>query len=168
MAKTGALLAFGDRSARYVEHYVALAHFTDARIVTTVASVFFLFGILARGGALLEAPAPEQLGGYLSSPAGIIALVLYSALLLHVLARCARERSPVELSLLSWVAGIFLFYIYWQPWTATRFSVQILAPLTVVLARDFEALGFRQKHVALAAFSLCLAAYNLSQLVAAH
>ena len=163
-AKTGAFFAFGDRSVEYAGHYVALAHFVDPRIVTTVASVFFLFGVVARTSALLEAPAPEQLGGYLSSPTGMIALVLYAALLLHVLARCARERSAVETSLLAWVGGIFLFYIYWQPWTTTRFSVQILAPLTVVLARAFEALGSRLKSPALAAFSICLAAYNLTQL----
>ena len=158
------LSAFYARSAEYAGRYLSIEHFSDSGMVATVGAVFFLFGVVSRAEMLTAAPAARQVGETLRSPETGWIVLLYAALLLHALARCAKEKSPLETSLLAWIGGLFLFYVYWQPWTATRFSPQILAPLTLVLARDFEHLRLRPKYYALAAFSLCLAVSNLSQL----
>jgi hypothetical protein len=160
---SGDPLWFLERSTGYAERYASWSHFADLRAVATVGGVFLLSSVIAPMSTFLQRPSGHEMAAYLGSPGAALFVLVYAGWGLYVVARCIGGRDVLGACLMAWIAGLLLFYVYWNPPTATRFSPQILAPLTLVLARPFasHARGHPAAYATLGAASGFLAVHNL-------
>jgi hypothetical protein len=160
---SGDPLWFLERSTGYAERYASWSHFAHLGTVATVCGVFLLSSVIAPMSTFLQRPSKHEMAAYLGAPGAAAFVLVYAGWGLYVAARCVGGRDVLGTCLVAWIAGMLLFYVYWNPPTATRFSPQILAPLTLVLTLPFarRTPGHPAVYATLGAASGFLAFHNL-------
>jgi len=125
----------------------------------SVVCSFLAYSVVAPVDTVASVMKIENFRGYLTLPRIVLFAVYVVACALAV-KKLVRQRNDVVEWMWIWVASLALFHVYFAPWDAFLYSVQVTLPVTLLLCHAYGACSFRYRRVATWLAVLALAVNN--------
>jgi len=146
-----------------VSEWASVSNFLWAGPYKSVVLSFLGFSVVAPVGSVANIMRIEDVWGYFE-PSRFAIFVMYLIACLLAVRQLIRERDEVVSLMWLWVAALALFHVYFAPWDAFIYSVQVTVPATLLFHHAYRSSRFRYKHV-FAWLAIGLLAVNNSRVI---
>ncbi len=154
---------FFTRSQDLADRWATPANYLDFRNWLNVGVSFFLYSLLSPLDELERSIGLREFTGYFRSPGLCVVFLALAGFLASALWHLRQRLSDdTVLGAGLWLGVLLVFHVYFNPKEALLYSPQVLGPYLLILARAYDTIPWRVKHLLLALVVGAVAAVNIA------
>jgi hypothetical protein len=123
--------------SNYVEGYASIFNFLDFRNALNVLLSLTLYSVIAPSLGVERSYSIADAAGYVRSITGSLLVLLYLLWLYYVAKEIVSFRSMVGIAVITWLAAVATFYLYFNPHEAIIYSGLVLPYLFFLFSTVF-------------------------------